>query len=87
MKMLPGFKKQRAQQQKDEMKAWIKMIRIAKKNKEIHSALSDEQIAKLFLYSGKGAGINCIMNDHFESSRKEIRKVWDGLYHELKASK
>ena len=33
MKMLPGFKKQRAEQQKDEMKAWIKMIRIAKKNK------------------------------------------------------
>jgi TetR/AcrR family transcriptional repressor of nem operon len=84
MKMLPDFKKQRAQQQKDELKAWIKIIRIAKKNREINSQINDEQIAKLFIFSSKGAGLNCIMADDFENSKKEIKTLWDNLYKELK---
>src|ERR1700761_1305577 len=53
MKLLPGFKKQRTQQQEDELKAWIKIIRTAKKSGEIGSTMNDEQIAKLFIYSAK----------------------------------
>src|SRR6202012_2988244 len=54
MKLLPDFKKQRAQQQKDELKAWTKMIRVAKQSGEIHSEMKDEELAKLFIYSAKG---------------------------------
>ena len=83
MKLLPDFKKQRMQQQKDELKAWIKIIGVAKKSKEIHSKMDDDKTAKLFIYSGKGAGINCIMDDNVDST-KEIKALWDGLYNELK---
>jgi TetR/AcrR family transcriptional repressor of nem operon len=84
MKLLPDFKAQRTQQQKDELKAWIKVIRKAKTNKEIKSKIKDEQLAKLFIYSAKGAGINCIMADKYDDARKEIKALWDGLYSELK---
>lgn len=84
MKMLPDFKKQRTRQQKDELKAWIKVISGAKKSGEIKSEISDEQIAKLFIYSAKGAGLNCIIEDNFDSSRNEIKAIWDGIYNGLK---
>jgi AcrR family transcriptional regulator len=84
IKMLPNFKSLRIQQQKDELTAWINIIRLAKKSGEISSGISNEHIAKLFIYSGKGAGINCIMSDNFDSSAKEIKNLWDGLYKTLK---
>ncbi len=84
IKMLPDFKSLRTQQQKDELKAWINIIRLAKKSGEISSEISNEQIAKLFIYSSKGAGINCIMADNFDNSAKEIKNLWEGLYKTLK---
>src|ERR1700739_4773383 len=71
MKMLPDFKKRRIQQQKDEVKAWVKIISTAKKSGEIKSKVSDEQLAKLFIHSAKGCGISCIMSDNMDSSRNE----------------
>jgi len=87
MKLLPDFKKQRAQQQKDELKAWTKMIRVAKQSGEIHSEMKDEELAKLFIYSAKGAGISCIMENNFDNTKKEIKTLWDGLYHSLQKRK
>ena len=84
MKLLPDFKKQRAKQQKDELKAWIKIISVAKESKEIRSQMSDEELAKLFIYAAKGAGISCIMDDKYDNSRKEIRTLWDSLYNSLR---
>ena len=84
MKMLPDFKELRVQQQKKELKAWIKIIDTAKKNGEIKSKMDTEQIAKLFIYSAKGVGLNCIMEDKYDDSRKKIKELWDGLYKELK---
>jgi TetR/AcrR family transcriptional repressor of nem operon len=83
MKLLPDFKKQRAKQQKDELKAWIKIVAVAKNSREISSEMSDEEMAKLFIYSAKGAGISCIMADNYDNSRKEIKALWDGLYKSL----
>jgi len=83
MKLLPDFKRQRIQQQKDELKAWIKVIGVAKRSKEINSKMDDDKVAKLFILSGKGVGINCIMEDNPDPT-KEIKALWDGLYNELK---
>lgn len=83
MKLLPDFKNQRIQQQKDELKIWTKIVRMAKKSGEIKSNMHDEQIAKLFIYSAKGSGISCIMDDDYGNARKEIKKIWEELYHSL----
>jgi TetR/AcrR family transcriptional repressor of nem operon len=85
MKLLPDFKKQRAKQQRDELKAWIKIIAVAKQGKEIRSDMSDEELAKLFIYTAKGAGIHCIMADNYDNARKEIKMLWDGLYNSLRS--
>lgn len=84
MKMLPEFKELRLQQQKNEVKAWTKIVDIAKKNGEIKSKMSSDHIAKLFVYSAKGVGINCIMDDKYNDSRKRIKELWDDLYNDLK---
>ncbi len=84
MKMLPDFKELRVQQQKKEMKAWVKIIETAKNSGEIKSKMSSEQIANLFIYSAKGLGLNCIMEDKYNDSRKRIKELWDELYKDLK---
>ena len=83
MKLLPDFKKKRVQEKKDELKAWIKIIGVAKRSKEIHSKMDDDKIAKLFILTGKGVGISCIMEDNPDPT-KEIKALWDGLYNELR---
>jgi len=84
MKMLPDFKELRMLQQKNELKAWTKIVDTAKKSGEIKSKMENEQIVKLFIYSAKGIGLHCIMDDKYDDSRKEIRKIWDALYKELR---
>jgi hypothetical protein len=84
MKMLPDFKELRVQQQQKELKAWTKIIETAKKSGEIKSKMSVEQIAKLFIYSAKGLGLNCIMEDKYDDSSKKIKELWDELYKELR---
>ena len=87
MKMLPNFKDLRVQQQKKEMKAWVKIIETAKNSGEIKSKMSSEQIANLFIYSAKGLGLNCIMEDKYNDSRKRIKELWDELYNSLSKNK
>jgi TetR/AcrR family transcriptional repressor of nem operon len=85
LKMLPDFKKERTRQQKDELTAWARIIRVAKKSGEISSDMTDVELARLFIYTAKGAGINCIMEDNYGHSRKEIKALWDGLYKSLRS--
>jgi TetR/AcrR family transcriptional repressor of nem operon len=85
MKMLPNFNKQCAKQQKDELKAWATIIQVAKTSGEINSVLTNEQIAKLFVYSRRGIGIDCIMADNLDGARKEIKTLWDTLYKSLQS--
>jgi TetR/AcrR family transcriptional repressor of nem operon len=84
MKMLPDFKELRMQQQKNEAKAWVKIIEVAKKSGEIKSKMDTDSMVKLFIYSAKGLGLHCIMDDKYYDSRKEIRKIWDALYNSLR---
>jgi TetR/AcrR family transcriptional repressor of nem operon len=80
VRMLPGFKKRRHEQLEAELKAWIKSIHMAKKSGEIKTIISDEILAKLFIYSGKGCSISYLMAGDPDNSAKEIRKIWDELY-------
>jgi len=84
MRMLPNFNKLCMKQQKDDLEAWAKVVHTAKASGEIVSVLTSEEIAKLFVYSGKGIGINYIMADNIEKSRKVIKELWDSLYTSLK---
>ncbi len=84
MKMLPAFKRQHAKQQEEELNAWTQIISTARKKGEINSEMSNDELAKLFIYSGDGVGINCIMAGNYNVAAKEKKTLWDGLYNTIK---
>jgi TetR/AcrR family transcriptional regulator, transcriptional repressor for nem operon len=84
LKMLPDFKQELIQRQKAEQKAWTKIVSIARKNGEIRSDMTDEQIAKLFIYTGDGLGITLIMIEEMQKTKRELQVLWEGLYNTLK---
>ena len=84
IRMLPHFNALRIKQKEEEKKAWLKMIQAAKKSGEITTRMPDDKLAKLFIYSGKGIGLESVMGGSFDHSRKEIKELWDSLYKQIK---
>lgn len=80
MRILPDFNEQLIRQRKDELKLWKKVIAAARKKGEIRSSLSDDQVARLFLYTGDGLGLQSILLDNTSKARLELQQLWDGLY-------
>ncbi|HLZ16540.1 MAG TPA: helix-turn-helix domain-containing protein [Cyclobacteriaceae bacterium] len=80
MKMLPSFKKELFAHQGEELKAWIRVVRTARKNKEIDTKMTDAQVAKLFIFAGDGMGINLILTDDITKMKRELQSLWDGIY-------
>jgi len=85
MKMLPGFKKELEEQQRIEMEAWVNIMGIARDKGEINSTMTNEQLAKMFVYLNDGVGINLIMKDGLLTVGKELKPLMDGLYNLIKA--
>ena len=50
LKMLPNFKENLFEQFQYELKCWKKVVAIAKAQKEIHSDMTVEQIAQIFIF-------------------------------------
>lgn len=84
LKLLPDFKQELLKRQKSELKAWTKIVTIARKNREIRSDMTDEQVAKLFIFVSDGVGINLIMLEEMQKAKKELQTMWGGLYTSLK---
>lgn len=80
IRMLPDFKEKQIQQDKKELSAWKNIIAKAKTTKEIKTSLTDEQIAKQFVYLSDGVGINLIMKGNSKNQVNELRQLWDNLY-------
>lgn len=84
MRMLPGFKALQQQQQKEELKTWKHVVNRARKNGEIVTVMTDEQVAKLFIYLSDGTNLNLILDGLVDKKKNELRILWDGLYNSLK---
>ena len=85
LRMLPDFRDQLLQARQLELNAWMKIIKIARKKGEIKTATGDEQLAKLFIYSGDGAGIIFMLAGRSGSLPAEVRMMWEGIYTAIKA--
>jgi AcrR family transcriptional regulator len=85
IKILPGFREELLVSQKEEIKSWTVRIKHARETGEIKTTMTDLQLAKLFVYSGDGTGLNMIMEETNEKVNTELKKLWDGLYDALKA--
>lgn len=84
VKMFPDFKSHLFEKQKEEQKAWTRIVAIARKNGEIRTDMTDEQVGKLFIYLGDGLGISLMMLEEMTRLRKELQVLWEGLYASLK---
>lgn len=81
--ILPSFRKLYEEDIQKQIKAWKKIVSIARKNGEITTTLPDEQLATMLVYLGDGFGMNFIFkNDmsNVQKFRKELRKLWTGFY-------
>lgn len=88
MKMLPSYKQKLLVNYQKEVKSWEKIVHLAKKRGEIKTSMTDEQLAKMFIYISDGFGMDMIMHDniaHIEKFQMELHSLWQGLYELLKA--
>jgi len=86
MRMLPGFKEKQLEQQRQQLEAWKNVVHIARRHGEIHTLMTNEQVAKLFIFLSDGLSINLVMNDSVNkaNAQAELKLLWDGLYTTLK---
>jgi TetR/AcrR family transcriptional repressor of nem operon len=84
MRMLPDFKREHQVDQENELRAWTKIISIAKQSNEIKTLMVDDVVARLFIYLGDGVNINLVINDLSGNKANELKNLWDALYSSLK---
>jgi AcrR family transcriptional regulator len=84
MRIIPKFKEQHKSSQENELKIWIDVVRSARENGEISSEMTDEQIAKLFIYIGDGINISKISSNDVAKIEKELKFLWDCFYNSIK---
>jgi len=84
MKMMPSFKEKLIEHNAYELKCWKKVAGIAKKSGEIDTNLTDEQVAKLFIFLGDGFGMHLMLGD-ITLKPTEGAALYHGLYESLKA--
>jgi AcrR family transcriptional regulator len=84
IRLYPGFRQKTIEMTDHEMRSWMTVVKKARENGEIHSPMTDEQIAKVFTSSNDGIGLHAIMQGRFDKMVDEIRSVFDGFYGGLK---
>jgi len=85
-RILPEFMVKLREARRQEVFYWSQSVERARKSGEIVSRMSDEQIAKIFIYTGNSIGLQLIMEDGPVSSFvSSYREFWDNFYESLKA--
>ncbi len=86
LKLFPEFRARMVEEQHKELKIWTDVIRTARKKGEISSAISDEEIAQLFMYSSDGVAMHMVMEGtKVDEMVAPFMKLWDKLYEQIKA--
>jgi TetR/AcrR family transcriptional regulator, transcriptional repressor for nem operon len=85
LKLFPEFKAKMITEQEKELKIWMDVIATARKKGEIKSSMSDEQIAKIYIYLGDGVAMHMIMEGaKIEDMISPFLSLWDKLYEQIK---
>jgi AcrR family transcriptional regulator len=85
IKHVPGFSIQINEMQLKELAIWQKAVENARTRGEIRTAMTDEQIARIFIYTNDGVSIRVLMENAFYELEPTLLKLWDAFYEELKA--
>jgi TetR/AcrR family transcriptional repressor of nem operon len=85
LKLYPEFGKKLEDFHERERKAWIKVIKNAKRSGEIKTTLSDEHIAMIFIHTSDGIAMDLALGGNAENLKNDLKSLWDNFYESLKA--
>jgi len=68
-----------------ELACWAEAVARGKASGELHSVMTDEQIARMFVYSNDGIGLHLIQEGRVRQLGVEMLALWDGFYKQIKA--
>jgi TetR/AcrR family transcriptional regulator, transcriptional repressor for nem operon len=84
-RLFPEFREKLLDARKKEVFYWASAISRARNSGEIKSKMSDEQLARIFIYTGNSTGLQLIMeNSPVSSVTGNYKEFWDNLYESLK---
>lgn len=85
LKLFPEFRDKMIVEQKKELKIWMDVIENARNKGEIKSSMTDEEIAKTFIYLSDGVAMHVILHGvKIEEMVSPFLTLWDKLYEQLK---
>ena len=82
MRILPEFKKQHLEQKKQELYIWKSVVNTSRNSYEINTNMTNEQVAKLFIYLNDGVNINQVIGD--SQPKNQLKDLWDNLFFALR---
>lgn len=82
IKLFPDFQKRMQECLQIELDTWKEVVRKSREMGEIQSAMSDEQIAKMFIFSSDGMSMQSIILK--TEAKESLIGLWDSFYHDLK---
>lgn len=86
LKLFPEFRKKIKAGLKAELDIWTEVIRSAREKGEIKSPMTDEQLAKTFIYLSDGVAMHEIMTGtEMKEMVNPFLSLWDKLYEQIKA--
>jgi TetR/AcrR family transcriptional regulator, transcriptional repressor for nem operon len=85
IKRYPGYRDELREMHKIELGAWKKVIDLARKKGEIQSPMTDEQIAKIFVYMIDALSLHNVLDGYTIIIKDEIEQLFDNFYKQLKA--
>jgi TetR/AcrR family transcriptional regulator, transcriptional repressor for nem operon len=87
LKLFPEFKNAIINHQRQELDAWSKIISTARKNGEIKSTMTDDQIARMFIHTADGIVLSFLLNrtNNVFAVLENSKTLWDSFYSQIKA--
>lgn len=82
--LFPGFRDKLREAKQKELDAWTSVIAKSRSNGEFASPMSDEQIARMFIYSNDGISLHLLLDGGLDTVDQELLTLWDNFYRELK---
>jgi Transcriptional regulator len=85
MRLFPDFQTNLVEALEVEQKAWEEIVHLARDKGEIRSAMTNEQIANIFIYTSDGVGVHNVIKDTIGNMKDTLLVLWDFFYQSLKA--
>jgi AcrR family transcriptional regulator len=79
----PELREKMIAHDRKELDIWKERVARARMSGEIRSKMSDEQIAKVFLFTSDGVAVRLIMEHRFKDLWDELSGLWGNFYTQL----